>query len=89
MSKEYQIWEMLAGVGNFKDIEPVNDLNDDSLISCISDRLSDESFLILAVQMRERGLLVMKDGDREMANMSVDVVLSLQEALENFGPNFV
>lgn len=59
MSLEYQIWEMLAGVGNYHNVyDPVKDLSDKSF----SEQFDNRGILMKAVQMREQGLLIMEDG---------------------------
>lgn len=59
MSLEYQIWEMLAGVGYYHNVyNPVKDLSDKSF----SEQFDNRGILMKAVQMREQGLLVMEDG---------------------------
>jgi hypothetical protein len=62
MSQEYQIWEMLAGVGKYTDFTKISDLTDESIIEQFRIFPKDYTFLVKAIQMRDAGLLEMKDG---------------------------
>jgi len=61
MSLEHLIWEKLAGVGNYKHLDPVKDLSNDQISKCFCGEQGDD-MLIKAIEMREQGLLVMEDG---------------------------
>lgn len=73
MSLEYKIWEMLAGVGNYSNYEPVKNLNNTTIIRCFED---DPVLLISCIEMRDQGLLEMKDGRVVLynCNENTDVV---------------
>ncbi len=96
MSIENDICEMLDAVGLWKHLDRVTDLTDRSLISRLNNNTKDDTHLIKAIEMRDRGQLYMRDGrvvrkrtyedpDVVKINFPIGSIQIWQSRIEGFG----